>query len=99
MKAGGITPALDMIAFARAEGWKILLGCMIETRIGLSAAAQLAGLVDALDLDAHLLTIDDPVPPGSAAALSPALPLSRGLGLAAELPPARELHRRSVRPV
>lgn len=81
MKCGGITEALAMIAFARGEGWSILLGCMIETRIGLAAAAQLAGLVDAVDLDAHLLTIDDPVAPGSASALDATLAMADGLGI------------------
>lgn len=65
MKCGGISPALAMIATARREGWRVLLGCMIESRIGLAAAASLAGRVDELDLDAHMLTLDDPVPPGS----------------------------------
>ncbi len=64
-KCGGISEALAMIEIARAQGWRVLLGCMIETRVGLSAAAQLAALIDDFDLDAHMLTTDDPVAPGS----------------------------------
>ena len=81
MKCGGISPALAMIAAARREGWRVLLGCMIESRIGLAAAASLAGRVDELDLDAHMLTADDPVPPGSQRELSPELPALPGPGL------------------
>ncbi|MEZ4453848.1 MAG: dipeptide epimerase [Nannocystaceae bacterium] len=80
-KCGGLTGALAMIAWARAEGWSILLGCMIESRIGLAAACHLTGLVDAIDLDAHLLTADDPVAPGSATVLDAAIPWIEGPGL------------------
>jgi L-alanine-DL-glutamate epimerase-like enolase superfamily enzyme len=81
MKCGGISPALTMIAAARREGWSVLLGCMIESRVGLAAAAGLAGHVDEVDLDAHMLTEDDPVPPGSQRSLSAALPTLSGAGL------------------
>jgi L-alanine-DL-glutamate epimerase-like enolase superfamily enzyme len=39
---------------------KIMLGCMIETSLGITAAAHLAGLADWLDLDAPLLITNDP---------------------------------------
>jgi len=81
MKCGGISPALTMIAAARQEGWRVLLGCMIESRVGLAAATSLAGRVDELDLDAHMLTRNDPVPPGSQPLLSAALPGLPGPGL------------------
>ncbi len=74
-KCGGLSEALRMIAFARNEGWKIFLGCMVESRVGLAAAASLAGAVDYIDLDGHMLTTNDPTPPGSAKVLSPDLPL------------------------
>lgn len=80
-KCGGITEALRMISHARREGWQVMLGCMLETRLGLSAAAQLAGLVDCLDLDAHMLTANDPFPPGSLAHPDPTVPLPGGPGL------------------
>ncbi len=60
MKCGGIAPALEMIAFARRQGWGVLLGCMVETGIGIGAATQLAGLADWLDLDGALLSTNDP---------------------------------------
>ncbi|MBX3396877.1 MAG: dipeptide epimerase [Phycisphaerae bacterium] len=59
-KCGGIRPALKMIHLAKAYGMKIMLGCMIESSLGIAAAAQLAPLVDWLDLDGHLLISNDP---------------------------------------
>jgi L-alanine-DL-glutamate epimerase-like enolase superfamily enzyme len=59
-KSGGIREALKMIAVARAFKMKIMIGCMIETSVGISAAAQLAPLVDYVDLDGNLLISDDP---------------------------------------
>jgi L-alanine-DL-glutamate epimerase-like enolase superfamily enzyme len=59
-KCGGIRPALKMIHTARSAGLKIMLGCMVETSVGIAAAAQLAPLVDWIDLDGHLLLADDP---------------------------------------
>lgn len=86
-KCGGISGALPMIRFAREEGWRVFLGCMIETRLALCAAAQLAGLVDFLDLDGHLLTTNDPFPGGSVAPPRPAIPLGEGPGLGLPLIP------------
>ncbi|MDI6638952.1 MAG: enolase C-terminal domain-like protein, partial [Bacillota bacterium] len=60
MKCGGITGALRMIRAARACGLKIMLGCMVETSISITAAAQIAGLVDWADLDGNLLLSHDP---------------------------------------
>jgi len=60
MKCGGISGALRMIAAARACGLKVMLGCMLETSIGITAAAHIAGLVDWADLDGNLLIADDP---------------------------------------
>lgn len=59
-KCGGIRPALQMIHTARSAGLKIMLGCMVETSVGIAAAVQLAPLVDYVDLDGHLLLADDP---------------------------------------
>jgi L-alanine-DL-glutamate epimerase-like enolase superfamily enzyme len=59
-KCGGIRRALQMIHTARSAGLKIMLGCMVETSVGIAAAAQLAPLADYLDLDGHLLLADDP---------------------------------------
>ena len=60
MKCGGITPALAMIEEARRAGMKVMLGCMIETSIGITAAAHLSPLVDYADLDGNLLVTNDP---------------------------------------
>jgi L-alanine-DL-glutamate epimerase-like enolase superfamily enzyme len=51
---------LRMIHAARAHGMKVMLGSMVETSLALSAAAQLAPLVDYLDLDGHWLLAADP---------------------------------------
>jgi len=59
-KSGGIREAFKMIAIARAFKMKIMIGCMVETSVGISAAAQLAPLVDYIDLDGNLLISDDP---------------------------------------
>mgnify|MGYP002623032765 CR=1 FL=1 len=59
-KCGGITPALQMIRKARDLGLQVMIGCMIETSVGIAAAAQLAPLADYIDLDGHLLLADDP---------------------------------------
>lgn len=60
MKSGGITEALNMIRLAKSLGMKVMLGCMIESSLGISAAAQLASEADYLDLDSHLLIENDP---------------------------------------
>ncbi|UCG16831.1 MAG: dipeptide epimerase [Phycisphaerales bacterium] len=59
-KCGGIRQGFDMIRLARAHGLKVMVGCMVETSIGVSAIAQLAPLADFADLDGHLLLADDP---------------------------------------
>jgi L-alanine-DL-glutamate epimerase-like enolase superfamily enzyme len=60
MKAGGLREALRMIAVARARGLQVMLGCMIETSLGITAAAHLAPLVDWADLDGNQTVTNDP---------------------------------------
>ncbi len=60
MKAGGIQEAIRMIHVARALGLKIMLGCMIESSVAISAAAHISPLVDYADLDGNLLISNDP---------------------------------------
>ncbi len=60
MKCGGIHHALRMIHTARAHHLKIMLGCMIESSLSITAAAHLSPLVDYADLDGNLLISDDP---------------------------------------
>jgi L-alanine-DL-glutamate epimerase-like enolase superfamily enzyme len=59
-KCGGIRRALEMIHTARSSGMSVMLGCMVETSLGISAAAQISGLFDFVDLDGAMLLADDP---------------------------------------
>jgi L-alanine-DL-glutamate epimerase-like enolase superfamily enzyme len=59
-KSGGIREAMKMIHVARAHNMKVMIGCMVETSVGITAAAQIASLVDYADLDGNLLISDDP---------------------------------------
>jgi L-alanine-DL-glutamate epimerase-like enolase superfamily enzyme len=59
-KCGGIREALTMIATARAHGMLVMAGCMIETSLGISAAAHFAPLLDYADFDGAALLADDP---------------------------------------
>lgn len=60
MKCGGISHALKMIATARANHLQVMLGCMIESSVSITAAAQISPLVDYADLDGALLVGNDP---------------------------------------
>ena len=67
---------------ARALGLHVMLGCMVESGLGISAAAQIASLCDHVDLDGNLLLADDPWP-GVEFAGGIQLPSDRpGLGVA-----------------
>jgi L-alanine-DL-glutamate epimerase-like enolase superfamily enzyme len=59
-KAGGIAHAFSLISACRGRGLQVLLGCMVESSLGIAAALQLAGLVDHVDLDGALLLARDP---------------------------------------
>lgn len=59
VKCGGLTPALEMISVAAALGYKIMIGCMTESTIGISAGAVLAPLCDFADLDGANLIAND----------------------------------------
>lgn len=59
-KNGGLFKAKKLIHEAREHGMKIMLGCMIETSVGISAAAHLSPLVDWNDLDGNVLISNDP---------------------------------------
>jgi L-alanine-DL-glutamate epimerase-like enolase superfamily enzyme len=59
-KCGGMREALAMIATARAHGLRVMAGCMIETSLGITAAAHFAPLLDYADLDGAALLADDP---------------------------------------
>jgi L-Ala-D/L-Glu epimerase len=59
-KCGGLREALRIIATARAHRMLVMAGCMIETSLGISAAAHLSPLLDYADLDGAALLADDP---------------------------------------
>jgi L-alanine-DL-glutamate epimerase-like enolase superfamily enzyme len=61
-KSGGIREAVRMTHAARALGLGVMLGCMIESGLGIAAAAQMGSLCDHLDLDGNLLIAEDPWP-------------------------------------
>ncbi len=58
-KCGGLTPARRMIAAARESGLQVMVGCMNESTVGISAAAQLLPLLDYADLDGAALLARD----------------------------------------
>jgi L-alanine-DL-glutamate epimerase-like enolase superfamily enzyme len=59
-KCGGLREALRIISTARAHGMLVMAGCMIETSLGITAAAHLAPLLDYADFDGAALLADDP---------------------------------------
>jgi len=59
MKCGGLTPARRMITRARQLGLKVMVGCMTESSVGISAIAQLLPLLDYVDMDGAILLRED----------------------------------------
>ena len=59
-KSGGLREAVRMIHAARALRLHVMLGCMVESQLGVAPAAAIASLVDWADLDGHLLLADAP---------------------------------------
>jgi L-alanine-DL-glutamate epimerase-like enolase superfamily enzyme len=59
-KCGGLREAVRMVHVARAHGMEVMLGCMIESTLGIAAAVQIAPLVDYVDLDGAALLASDP---------------------------------------
>ncbi len=59
MKCTGMREAWKMLNYARAEGMKVMVGCMTETSCAVTAAAQLSPAVDFADLDGNLLIAND----------------------------------------
>jgi L-alanine-DL-glutamate epimerase-like enolase superfamily enzyme len=76
-KSGGIREAVRMAVTARALGLGVMLGCMVESGLGISAGAQVASLCDHVDLDGNLLLAEDPWP---------GVPFEDGVQLAPEGP-------------
>jgi L-alanine-DL-glutamate epimerase-like enolase superfamily enzyme len=61
-KSGGIREAIRMAHAGRALGLGVMLGCMIESGLGIAAGCAVAPLCDHVDLDGNLLLARDPVP-------------------------------------
>ena len=82
-KCGGLLPALEHVQTARAHGLKVMMGCMVESGLGIAAATQLAPMCDSLDLDGNLLLARDPF--DAVAAHQGQLTMPSGPGLGATL--------------
>jgi L-alanine-DL-glutamate epimerase-like enolase superfamily enzyme len=88
-KSGGIREAVRMAHAARALGLGVMLGCMIESGLGIGAAAQIASLCDHVDLDGNLLLAHDPWP-GVEFSDGTQVPANEpGLGVREEVPDPR----------
>jgi L-alanine-DL-glutamate epimerase-like enolase superfamily enzyme len=61
-KSGGIREAVRMVHAARALGLGVMLGCMVESGLGIAPGAHIASLMDHVDLDGNLLLAHDPWP-------------------------------------
>jgi L-alanine-DL-glutamate epimerase-like enolase superfamily enzyme len=59
VKCGGLTPARRMVDEAKRSGLKVMVGCMTESTVGISAIAQLLPLLDYVDMDGALLLARD----------------------------------------
>ncbi len=81
MKCGNLFEAIKMIKMARQRDMKIMIGCMIESSVGITAAAHLSPLVDYADLDGNLLINNDPYSGVSIDNGSLILPNKNGLGI------------------
>jgi L-alanine-DL-glutamate epimerase-like enolase superfamily enzyme len=80
-KCGSLREALRMIATARAHHMMVMVGCMIESSIGITAAAHFTPLVDIVDLDGAALLSNDPFAGAGIAGGQVTLPSGPGLGL------------------
>jgi L-Ala-D/L-Glu epimerase len=80
-KCGGLREALRIIATARAHDMSVMAGCMVETSLGITAAAHLAPLLDYADLDGAALLAHDPFEGASIADGTITLPDTPGLGV------------------
>jgi L-Ala-D/L-Glu epimerase len=80
MKCTGLNEALEMIAFCKQNGLKILLGCMAESSCGISAMAQLMAYADFIDLDSPQLYTNDPFTGLTYEKGNLMLPIGNGIG-------------------
>ena len=80
-KCGSLREALRMIATARAHNMMVMAGCMIETSLGITAAAHFAPLLDFADFDGAALLADDPYVGATIAGGRIQIPSGPGLGV------------------
>ena len=80
-KCGSLREAMRMISVARAHGMLVMVGCMIESSLGITAAAHFTPLVDIVDLDGAALLADDPFTGATIAGGQVVLPTGPGLGV------------------
>ena len=80
-KCGGLREALRMVATARAHGMSVMCGCMVESSLGITAAAHLAPLLDYADLDGAALVENDPYVGATIEGGEIGLPTGAGLGV------------------
>lgn len=80
-KCGGLREALKMIATARSHGMLVMAGCMIETSLGITAAAHFAPLLDCADFDGAALLADDPYAGATISGGKISIPTAPGLGV------------------
>lgn len=80
-KCGSLREAIRMIAAARAHSMTVMVGCMIESSLGITAAAHFTPLVDIVDLDGAALLKNDPFSGAGIAGGQVTLPTGPGLGV------------------
>jgi L-alanine-DL-glutamate epimerase-like enolase superfamily enzyme len=80
-KCGSLREALRMIAIARTHQMTVMVGCMIESSLGITAAAHFTPLVDIVDLDGAALLSQDPFVGAGIAGGQVTLPDAPGLGV------------------
>lgn len=80
-KMGGIKPALEVAYLARAMGMGVMLGCMVESSVGIVAGCHIASVCDYIDLDGNLLVTNDPYEGLALSGGSWQLPGGFGLGV------------------
>jgi L-alanine-DL-glutamate epimerase-like enolase superfamily enzyme len=80
-KCGGPREAIKMAAVARAHGMLVMMGCMIETSVGISTAAHLSPLLDYADLDGAALVANDPYQGANIDGGVITIPTAPGLGV------------------
>jgi L-alanine-DL-glutamate epimerase-like enolase superfamily enzyme len=88
-KCGGLAQAAQMLAVARKARLKVMVGCMVESGLGIAAAAQVLGGVRWADLDGAWLLARDPWTGADVQRGEVATPIAHGLGAAPRATPGR----------